>query len=101
MQDLRGPIRPEDFSDDPFFTYFLASMFRIQALISIMQYAQSGEAEIRPQNLHRQVFQAEYIYFLHDDELWGRSHASLYTAIGLLLNPVFGIPEDGSLPSCL
>jgi len=76
-------------------------MFRIQALISIMQYAQSGRAKVEPPNLVRQVFQAEYVYFLHDDELWGRSHASLYTAIGLLLNPALGVPENGSSLSVL
>jgi hypothetical protein len=31
------------------------------------------------------VFRAESMFYLHYDYLWGRSQASLYAAVGLLL----------------
>ena len=62
-----------------------------------MQFAHSGQTNNNAPDLVRQVFQAEYTYYLHDDELWGRSHASLYTSMGLLLNQAFGFSTKGFL----
>jgi hypothetical protein len=98
MRDAERPVLPSVYSPtDEFWTYFLASLFRIQSLISIIEYIQSGKVDISASIMCRQVFRAEYTFFLQYDALWARSHASLYTVIGLLLSPHFKLSQDGTV----
>jgi hypothetical protein len=98
MKDAERPVLPSVYSPtDEFWTYFLASLFRIQSLISIIEYIQFGDVDIYASIMCRQVFRAEYTFFLQYDALWARSHASLYTVIGLLLGPHFEMSQEGTL----
>ena len=86
LQKCDIPIEPRHYSPgDEFWTYFLASLFRIQALIAVLEFIQLGSVSEEMATLPCLVFRAEYIFCLQYDYLWGRSQASLYAVVGLLL----------------
>ena len=91
----QSPLNPIEGDHSNGLGYFLGCFFHFLALITLIEYTQSGTTTFASESIVQFTLQAEYIFSLLHNETWRFRRTSLFTALSLLLTSVLGKNEKG------